>query len=46
MVGLDPELADVVEAMVGSAVMAASRVHGGDVAIAFAVDLADDRGCS
>ena len=43
MVGLDRELADVVGAMLGSAVVAASRVHGGDVAIAFAVDLADGR---
>ncbi|HZB42444.1 MAG TPA: fructosamine kinase family protein [Ilumatobacter sp.] len=43
MVVLDVDLAAAVEAALGSAVGAASRVHGGDVAIAFAVDLADRR---
>ena len=43
MMALDRELVDAVEEAVGSAVMSASRVHGGDVAIAFSVDLADDR---
>jgi fructosamine-3-kinase len=43
MVGLDVELERAVEDSLGSAVVSASRVHGGDVAIAFAVDLADGR---
>ena len=43
MVVLGTELERVVEEALGSAVVTASRVHGGDVAIAFAVDLADGR---
>jgi fructosamine-3-kinase len=43
MVGLDVELERAVEDSLGSAVVSASRVHGGDVAVAFAVDLADGR---
>jgi fructosamine-3-kinase len=43
MVVLDVDLGAAVEAALGSAVVAASRVHGGDVALAFAVDLADRR---
>ncbi len=43
MVGLDVELERAVEESLGSAVVTASRVHGGDVAIAFAIDLADGR---
>lgn len=43
MMGLDVELERAVEHSLGSAVVSASRVHGGDVAIAFAVDLADGR---
>jgi fructosamine-3-kinase len=42
-VGLDPELANAVEVALGSPIAGAARVHGGDVAIAFAVDLADGR---
>jgi fructosamine-3-kinase len=40
---VDPELAAAVAAALGASVSAAERVHGGDVAIAFAVDLADGR---
>ncbi len=43
MVVLGTELERVVEEALASAVVTASRVHGGDVAIAFAVDLADGR---
>ena len=40
---MEPELVAAVEAALGTAVVAAARVHGGDVAIAFAVDLTDGR---
>ena len=43
MVALDAELEREVEESLGNAVLTASRVHGGDVAVAFAVDLADGR---
>jgi fructosamine-3-kinase len=43
MVALDAELERVVEKSLGSAVVTALPVHGGDVAIALAVDLADRR---
>jgi fructosamine-3-kinase len=40
---MDPQLALAVEAALRSRIAGAARVHGGDVAIAFAVDLADGR---
>ena len=40
---MDPQLTGSVEQALGSAVVANVRVHGGDVAVAFAVDLADGR---
>jgi fructosamine-3-kinase len=40
---VDPRLARAVEDALGAPIAAAARVHGGDVAIAFAVDLADGR---
>jgi len=40
---VDPQLTGSVEQALGSAVVATARVHGGDVAVAFAVDLADGR---
>ena len=43
MVALDIELERVIERALASDVVATSRVHGGDVAIAFAVDLAEGR---
>src|SRR5262245_59716104 len=43
MVIVDNELARAVEEALGGAVEGSSRVHGGDVAVAFAVDLADGR---
>jgi fructosamine-3-kinase len=43
MVTVDVELWGLVGAALGSAVVTTSRVHGGDVAIAFAADLADGR---
>ena len=43
MEGVDIELGRAVEEALGSAVVRSSRVHGGDVAISFATDLADGR---
>jgi fructosamine-3-kinase len=43
VVPLEIELARSVEEALGSAVATSARVHGGDVAIAFAADLADGR---
>lgn len=40
---MDAELVDAVETALDTSVVATARVHGGDVAIAFAVDLADGR---
>ena len=41
--GVDGELASTLTRSLGSAVVATRRVHGGDVAMAYAVDLADGR---
>lgn len=40
---MDRQLAQAVESALGSPIAAVARVHGGDVAIAFAVDLTDGR---
>jgi len=40
---VDPQLTGSVEQALASTVAATARVHGGDVAVAFAVDLADGR---
>lgn len=40
---MDPPLVGAVEQALGSEVRSAQRVHGGDVAIAYGVDLADGR---
>jgi fructosamine-3-kinase len=40
---VDPQLTGSVEQALGSTVVASARVRGGDVAVAFAVDLADGR---
>ncbi len=40
---MDGDLVVAVEAVLGSPVASSARVHGGDVAVAFAVDLADGR---
>jgi fructosamine-3-kinase len=40
---VDATLAEVVERALGAGIASAARVHGGDVAIAFAVDLTDGR---
>jgi fructosamine-3-kinase len=40
---VDPTLAEAIERALGAGIAKAARVHGGDVAIAFAVDLTDGR---
>ena len=40
---MDPELATAIAAALGADVVGAARVHGGDVAVAFRVELADGR---
>jgi fructosamine-3-kinase len=40
---VERDLADALEAALGAAIAAARRVHGGDVAVAYAVDLDDGR---